>query len=72
MRDLFGIQPGDTLILLADASKGIAIERMSVFSKVADAIFSGKGGELYPEASEKDMLRFAGEIKKINGEEEEK
>lgn len=31
VRDMFGIQPGDTLMLLADAEKGIAIERMSIF-----------------------------------------
>ena len=29
-RDLFGIKPGDTLMLLADSKKGIAIERMDV------------------------------------------
>lgn len=73
VRDMFGIEPGDTLVLLADAQKGIAIERMGVFSKIADAILSGKGKEIYPEHSEEDSLTFAKEIKKINnsGEEEE-
>ena len=42
VRDLFQIQPGDTLMLLADREKGIAIERYDVFEKIADAIFAGK------------------------------
>ena len=39
VRDLFQIEPGDTLMLLADAEKGIAIERYDGFEKIADAIF---------------------------------
>ena len=72
VRDMFGIKSGDTLILLSDAQKGIAIERMDVFNKIADAIFSGKGKELYPEHNEDERLAFAKEIKKINssGDEE--
>ncbi len=72
VRDMFGIESGDTLILLADAQKGIAIERMAVFNKIADAIFSGKGKEIYPEHSEEDSLFFAKEIKRISAEEEQK
>jgi AbrB family looped-hinge helix DNA binding protein len=71
VRDMFGIEPGDTLILLADAQKGIAIERMGIFSKIADAILSGKGEEIYPEHSEEDSLAFANEIKKISNSKEE-
>lgn len=40
VRDMFQINPGDTLLLLADAQKGIAIERYGVFAKIADAIFA--------------------------------
>jgi len=69
VRDMFHIEPGDTLLLLADAKKGIAVERMGVFNKIADAIFSGKAGEIYPEKSEEDSIAFAREIKKLNGEE---
>lgn len=72
VRDMFGIESGDTLILLADAQKGIAIERMGIFSKIADAILSGKGNEIYPEQSEEDSLTFAKEIKKISDSEEAK
>lgn len=63
VRDMFEINPGDTLLLLADSEKGIAIERYSVFSKIADAIFSGKAKEIYPEHSEEDSLKFAEAIK---------
>ncbi len=70
VRDMFDISSGDTLILLADAQRGIAIERMSTFSKISDAIFNGKGKEIYPDHSEEDSLMFAKEIKKINGDEE--
>lgn len=70
VRDMFGIKSGDTLILLADAQKGSAIERMSVFSKIADAILSGRGKEIYPEHTEEDSLNFAKEIKKISDREE--
>ena len=65
VRDMFNISSGDTLILLADAQKGIAIERYDVFSKIADAIFAGKSQEIYPTESEEDSLIFAKEIRKL-------
>jgi AbrB family looped-hinge helix DNA binding protein len=71
VRDMFDISPGDTLILLADAQKGIAIERYEIFSKIADAIFAGKAQEIYPLESEEDSLIFAKEIKKISKSEGE-
>ncbi len=70
VRDMFDIKPGDTLLVLADSKKGIAIERMGVFNKIADAIFKGKSKEIYPEHSEEDSLEFANEIKKVNEEED--
>mgnify|MGYP000270225445 CR=1 FL=1 len=39
VRDMFQINPGDTLLLLADAQKGIAIERYGVFAKIAGRYF---------------------------------
>jgi len=40
-RDMFGISPGDTLLLLADIEKGIVIVRQGVFDKfVAEALAS--------------------------------
>lgn len=38
-RELFDINPGDTLILLADEKKGIAIPPKSTFSALAKKIF---------------------------------
>lgn len=38
-RDIFGIKPGDTIIVLADKNKGIAIPPKSLFTKLSDTIF---------------------------------
>lgn len=70
VRDMFGIQPGDSLLLLADSERGIALERYGVFAKIADAIFSGKAKELYPEHSEADSMNFAQAIQEAQEEEE--
>lgn len=71
VRDMFGIEPGDTLVLLADNEKGIAIERMSFFTKIADAILDEKNKK---NSSNNDdgSLNFAKEIKKISESEGEK
>ena len=39
-REVFGIKPGDTLILLGDEEKGIAIPPKSTFAKYMEEIFS--------------------------------
>ena len=65
VRDMFGIAPGDMLLLLADADKGIAIERYGVFAKIADAIFAGHASELYPDQSEADSVEFAEAIRAL-------
>lgn len=68
VRDMFGIGPGDTLMLLADSEKGIAIERYSVFAGIADAIFAGRAREIYPETSEGDSMEFAEAIREVGQE----
>ncbi len=70
VRDMFEINSGDTLILLADSEKGIAIERMNIFNKIADQIFNGKGKEIYPDKSESESLTFAQAIKDVQKEED--
>ncbi len=40
-RELFDLNPGDSIIVLADPKRGIAIPPKSVFSKLADTIFDG-------------------------------
>lgn len=39
-RDLFNIQPGDTLLLLADRERGIAIVQNQTYMSFADVILS--------------------------------
>lgn len=68
VRDMFGIVPGNTLVLLADREKGIALEGYDVFQKIADAIFAGKAKELYPDQREEDTLGFAKAIREVEQE----
>ena len=44
-RELFGIKPGDTLLLLGDVERGIAIPPKRAFAELFAAAFEGKGGE---------------------------
>ncbi len=41
-REIFGIQPGDNLVLLGDKKKGLAIPPKSVFDMFAAAVFDTK------------------------------
>ena len=40
-RDLFGIRPGDTLLLLGDEKRGIAIVQKENFAALYEAVFGG-------------------------------
>lgn len=66
-RDMFAINPGDTLLLLADAERGIAIHRLDYFDKMADQIFNGKYKPTESENNEQ-LTGFAQEVKKISNE----
>lgn len=44
-RDLFDIQPGDSLILLADVKRGIAIPPKSTFESFSEKNFSANDTE---------------------------
>ena len=44
-RDLFGIKAGDTLLLLGDVERGIAIPNIDAFSELFSAAFSPEGGD---------------------------
>ncbi|MPM09553.1 hypothetical protein SDC9_55874 [bioreactor metagenome] len=63
IRDMFGIAPGDSLIIMADSQKGIAIQSQSVMNQIAEAIFKGKGKQLYPEESSGALSNFAQAIR---------
>lgn len=41
-RETFGIQPGDSLVLLGDEKRGLAIPPKSVFAQFAAAVFDTK------------------------------
>ena len=55
-REIFGIQPGDSLVVLGDEATGLAIMKNDVFlSQVAGAIFQRKPvhqEEAWPEPNE--------------------
>ena len=44
-RELFGIRPGDTLLLLGDAERGIAIPPKGAFAELFGAAFRTEDGE---------------------------
>lgn len=42
VRDIFDINPGDTLLMLADKNQGIAIVQNDVYMNFADAVFEAR------------------------------
>lgn len=42
VRDIFDINPGDTLLMLADKNQGIAIVQNDVHMNFADAVFEAQ------------------------------
>ena len=44
-REVFGIKPGDTLLLLGDEQRGIAIPPKGAFAEIFGAAFEEKEGE---------------------------
>ena len=43
-RELFNIQPGDTLLILGEENKGLIISRPELLRDLADEIFDAKRG----------------------------
>lgn len=41
VREMFGIQPGDVLILLADRDRGIALPPKETFRELSEQVFGG-------------------------------
>lgn len=41
-REIFGIKPGDTLLLLGDEDRGIAIVNNDVYKHLAESIFNAQ------------------------------
>ena len=44
-RDIFGIKPGDTLLILGDEERGIAIPPKGAFAELFGVAFQEKDGE---------------------------
>ncbi len=44
-RDMFGLQPGDTIVLLADRKKGIALQRTDLLHPYLKKVFENIGDE---------------------------
>lgn len=44
-RDIFGIKPGDTLLLLGDEARGIAIPPKGAFAELFQAAFAEQSSE---------------------------
>lgn len=73
VRDMFGIEPGQSLVIMAHPKRGIAIERQNVLLGIAEAIFAGKGKEVYPYEDPSNLDEFAKVIKdNVESEEDEK
>lgn len=48
VRDMFGIKPGDTVLLLADVERGIAITNYEAYKQFAEAILRADGSACVP------------------------
>ena len=62
VRDMFGIGPGDSMVLMAHPKRGIALQRQNLMLKIAEKILDGEGRTIYPEEKEEDLDQFANTI----------
>jgi AbrB family looped-hinge helix DNA binding protein len=53
-RDIFNINPGDTLIVLGDEKQGIAIPPKNTFTKLITTIFDGVSPQTEDESNGED------------------
>ncbi|NCC67604.1 MAG: AbrB/MazE/SpoVT family DNA-binding domain-containing protein [Clostridia bacterium] len=73
VRDMFGIKPGQSLVLMADPARGIAMQQQEVLAQIAEAIFSGKGAEVLPKEDPAGYKYYADAINRtINGGDDKK
>ncbi len=42
-REVFGIVPGDTLVMLGDVQRGLAIPQKAMFEEFSNTVFEKKG-----------------------------
>lgn len=73
VRDMFGVEPGDTMIILAHPKRGIALERPTVLTRLADAVFEGRAAEVLSPEEAEGAEEFAAQVKKtVEGEDSER
>lgn len=63
VREMFGLEPGDSLVLLADKQRGIALQKSSVYERIINAVFDGRASEVLPEQTEAEAQVFAEQLK---------
>lgn len=64
IRDMFGIEPGQSLVIMADLKRGIALQRQEIMTMIADAIMDGRGREVMPNEDPAGYEIYAEAIKK--------
>ena len=62
-RAMFGINPGDTLLLLADVNRGIALQRLDSFNHIVDEVFLQASAAPADSAEHADGMRFISAVK---------
>ena len=72
VRDMFSIKPGDSLVLMADPKRGIAMQQQEVLAEIAKAIFSGKGAEILPREDPAGLEYYADAINRTINEGDDK
>lgn len=70
VRDMFGIKAGDTLVILADTEKGIAIQSVESLVELTDAVFDGKASASPVGSSVRNGEIFIRHAKEVIKEEE--
>ena len=56
---MFGVGPGDCLVLMAHPKRGIALQRQNLMLKIAEKILDGQGQDMYPGEDEENLEQFA-------------
>ena len=72
VRDMFGLAPGDSLILLADRERGIALQSSRYYDRFVRAVFDQGAKAAAPDVPEAETQVFASaleqELKREDGQ----
>ena len=72
VRAMFGLEPGDSLILLADRERGIALQSSSYYDRFVRAVFDNGAKAAAPGVAEAETQVFAAalaqELKREDGQ----